>query len=624
MRAFRFVRSIPILRAKWHWTALVSGLAMIAYLSSSAEVAPVDSPTARIEPHLAAKVPDRLLSEADTRRYREIFALQVEGDWTAADELIEQLDEKLLLGHVLAERYLHPTGYKSEYRELAAWLTHYGGHPDAKRIHKLALKRKPKNQAAPERPAVRKNSILATRFVDRASRHRSKKKLTKSERRLAARLKSRIRRNLRRVHLTQTERLLGKPKVRRLFDQFELDEAYSELAAGWLYWGDIDKAYRMAGEVAKRSGDDIPISHWTAGLTAWRLGKIPAAAKHFELLALSDKVSRWNRAAGAYWAARAHFASRQFTQGQRWLTVAAAHSRTFYGQLARYRLGLESDLNFDASVPDDSDIDRLAAKPGGARARALAEIGQNERAEQELLRLGEWNEPGTTQAMLALAQSARLVGLGLEIAKRVLANPAARHSGAEFDTALYPVPPWRPRQGFHLDRALIFAFMRQESSFDPLAKSPDGARGLMQLMPRTAAALDRNREFKGRQRAELYDPTLNMSLGQRYLSQLLRSKRVGNDVLRLAAAYNAGPSNLGRWERRMDYGHDPLMFIETLPTLETRLFVERVLTNLWIYRQRFGQATPTLHALASGRWPAYRALDRRAQQVASRYAPAPD
>ena len=140
MRAFRFVRSIPILRAKWHWTALVSGLAMIAYLSSSAEVAPVDSPTARIEPHLAAKVPDRLLSEADTRRYREIFALQVEGDWTAADELIEQLDEKLLLGHVLAERYLHPTGYKSEYRELAAWLNHYGDHPDAERIHDLGQK----------------------------------------------------------------------------------------------------------------------------------------------------------------------------------------------------------------------------------------------------------------------------------------------------------------------------------------------------------------------------------------------------------------------------------------------------------------------------------------------------
>ncbi len=61
MRTFRFVRSIPILRAKWHWTALVSGLAMIAYLSSSAEVAPVDSPNSPLkkapltEFHAAAK-----------------------------------------------------------------------------------------------------------------------------------------------------------------------------------------------------------------------------------------------------------------------------------------------------------------------------------------------------------------------------------------------------------------------------------------------------------------------------------------------------------------------------------------------------------------------------------------
>ena len=59
------------------------------------------------------------------------------------------------------------------------------------------------------------------------------------------------------------------------------------------------------------------------------------------------------------------------------MTVAAAHSRTFYGLLARYQLGLESDLNFEASFPDRSGIDKLAAIPGGARALALAQIGQN-------------------------------------------------------------------------------------------------------------------------------------------------------------------------------------------------------------------------------------------------------
>ncbi len=147
MRAFRFVRSIPILHAKSQWIALVAGLGMITYLPSSAEFAPADPHMDRKEPHLAKKELDRPLSVADARRYRKAFALQTEGDWTAADKLIEQLDERLLLGHVLAERYLHPTGYKSGYRELVAWLNQYGDHPDAERIYKLALKRKPKNQA---------------------------------------------------------------------------------------------------------------------------------------------------------------------------------------------------------------------------------------------------------------------------------------------------------------------------------------------------------------------------------------------------------------------------------------------------------------------------------------------
>ena len=110
------------------------------------------------------------------------------------------------------------------------------------------------------------------------------------------------------------------------------------------------------------------------------------------------------------------------------MTVAAAHSRTFYGLLARYQLGLESDLNFEASFPDRSGIDKLAAIPGGARALALAQIGQNKRAEQELLRLNEWNEPSITQAMLALAQSARLAGLGLEIANRARTDQRAKWS----------------------------------------------------------------------------------------------------------------------------------------------------------------------------------------------------
>ena len=67
----------------------------------------------------------------------------------------------------------------------------------------------------------------------------------------------------------------------------------------------------------------------------------------------------------------------------------------------------------------------------------------------------------------------------------------------------------------------------------------------------------------------------------------------------------------------MKHEGDPLLFLEILPTLETRLFVERVLTNLWVYHQRFGQDAPSLRALASDQWPPYTSLDNVTAELAS-------
>jgi hypothetical protein len=89
---------------------------------------------------------------------------------------------------------------------------------------------------------------------------------------------------------------------------------------------------------------------------------------------------------------------------------------------------------------------------------------------------------------------------------------------------------------------------------------------------------------------------------------------MGDNVVRgnlfmLAAAYNGGPGNLNKWLRQTNYAEDPLLFIESIPARETRLFIERVLSNFWIYRLRLGQEIPSLDAVAAGHWPYYSALD---------------
>ena len=83
------------------------------------------------------------LTAADVALYQRIFDVQQAGKWRSADQLIKKLESELLLGDVMAQRYLHPTKYRSKFKELQAWLRQYADHPDATRIYRLAVRRRP-------------------------------------------------------------------------------------------------------------------------------------------------------------------------------------------------------------------------------------------------------------------------------------------------------------------------------------------------------------------------------------------------------------------------------------------------------------------------------------------------
>ena len=173
---------------------------------------------------------------------------------------------------------------------------------------------------------------------------------------------------------------------------------------------------------------------------------------------------------------------------------------------------------------------------------------------------------------------------------------------------MYPTPEWDIKEGFVLDRALLFALIRRESAFNFRAKSSKGARGLMQLMPRTASKLEKDHRLRYANKDNLYSMELNLKIGQNFLKDLITNQHTKNSILDTLIAYNAGMSRLQKWKKTMKE-NDPIVFIESIPIKETRWFVKYILTDLWIYRDKLGQEKPSRILLANKKWPVYKSLD---------------
>ena len=545
----------------------------------------------------------RILSNRDIALYQRIFASQEAGDLKPAAKLIIELENPVLLGHVQAQKYLHPTAHRSSFHELEDWLEDYAGHPQARRIYRLAMRRKPADHGAPNKPiaplpaAESSEPPAPTGYI-------SPRKRTRAARRELINLLVHIRKHLRRGLLTKALEHLSGPKLNRLADDVELDIIRAEVAYAHFIQGSDETALELGNQSAKRSGDYATLGYWAAGLAAYRLGDLEAARRQFEGLATAGRGPGPLIAGGAYWAARLNLITRRPKRVSRYLKIAAAHPRSFYGLLANRALGQEIEFAWEPPTLTEHDMKTVMGIPEAVRALALTEVGEIGLAEAEIRRLRPENNPALGRAMLALATRIGLPATQLRVARSLSAADGRRHDGG-----LYPLPVWTPENGFTVDRALLFALMRQESAFNVRAKSRAGARGLMQLMPRTASFVARDNRIHRSREEFLFRPEFNIELGQKYVLLLLSEKTIGNDLMLAIAAYNGGPGNLRKWLRRTDFDGDPLLFKEALPAGETRLFIERVFTNLWIYRARLGQDAPSLDAIAGGHWPVYTPRD---------------
>lgn len=567
--------------------------------------APVPSPAPQTAPlSSSAKIwSPEILSGSDRERYLKIFAAQKRADWKKADKLIDQLADKRLMGYVLADRYLHP-GYAVKYADLRAWMAEYSSTPGADRVYKLALKKKPRKASAPVRPAVQRfrQPSRVNYAVDESGEPLFSDRFQKID--------ARVREIVRSAKAIDALAFLDSSAVRRSLSDVEYDKARVRVATSFFIENENERAYQIADEISRRHPREVPLAHWYAGLAAWRMERFADAASHFERLARSQTVSDWTKAAGGFWAARAHLANRAPEHVAEMLELAADTGATFYGLLATRQLGREPRFTWIEPKLDRAAFDVLVADAAVARAVALVQIGRRDLAEAELVRAHGWLDPNTDQALIALAATFNLPAVELQAASSAELPPARAHDGQiAINSGLYPIPGYEPTNGFRVDRALFYAVMRQESKFRTDATSVAGARGLMQLMPATASRIAQDATLANDNKDRLLDPSFNLSLAQNYFETLMNSSEPRGNLYMLTTAYNGGPGNLSRWLDSINFKGDPFLFIESIPAPETRGYIERVLTNFWIYRAKLGQPSRSLDASASGDWPVYEAVE---------------
>ena len=371
------------------------------------------------------------------------------------------------------------------------------------------------------------------------------------------------------------------------------------LARDALQKGFISEAYKLASEHGVPTSESAAYSQaeWLSGWIALRyLHDADIALGHFTRMhaSVSYPISL---ARGAYWSGRAASESGKPELAREWFEKAAAYSTTYYGQLAATRIKPEAAfVPPSAARPGPELVGTLESSELARISTLLQDIEADIYVRPFLFALADAEDSAAWKAIAArFAVSIGRVDLAVAIARR------ASLTGSELYAEGYPVlwPPSLPESVDlpPVEIPLVLAVIRQESAFSAEARSSAGARGLMQLMPRTASRVANQLRIRHSRRKLTEDPDHNLIIGQTYLAKMLDDFE-GSYVLALCA-YNAGPSRARSWVRQYGDPRDPTVdavdWVEQIPFGETRNYVQRILEGLQVYRARMSaQPAPIL------------------------------
>jgi soluble lytic murein transglycosylase-like protein len=532
----------------------------------------------------------RLLNNDEANNYRAIFAAIRSGAWSEAATRLDSAPDGVLTPIARAELYLAKGSPKADGSSLARLIALAPALPECAQLSRLAQTR-----GISDLPILpQERDLVRMPGASRRSSARTTADLA------AAKIGPQIIQFIKNNQPADAEALVDAQAANL---SIEAQTEWRQRVA-WSYYliGDDQSARRLATQAVAGAGEWTVPANWMLGLASWRAKDFATAALAFNAVATHGLDSEM-RAAGLFWAARADLASQHPERVSAKLRLAAKYPETFYGLLASASLGLAppTDIRPQFMPASWAAIGKL---PNVRVAIALTEIGEDTMADQVLRHQARIGADGDHGALLDLSSRLELPATQIWLAQH---GPAGTTMPV---SARYPMPAWTPQGGWRVDKALIFAHALQESQFRIDATSRVGARGLMQLMPGTAQLIARHRG-EALDTSQLDLPAVSFEYGQSYLEDLRNSPGTQGLLPKVIAAYNAGPKTLMNWTAQGRDRGDPLLFIESIPYVETRAYVAIVLRNYWMYQREAGQASDSLKAMAQGLWPRFPGLPGR-------------
>ena len=549
---------------------------------------------------LAADLP-QILTDVDASLYAQVFALQDKEKINTAINVQSQIADPLLMSEVLYQRYISDT-YHTRGKEIVAWMDKYYDMPGAARMEKLA-----KIKKATVRKARVPNTISGSESIETAqSETWTAKKYSGSAEKKINEFKRAIRTGSTKVAREILENKSFKKKL--------TESDYGRLAGrlSFIYYtnGEMELAKKW-GFVASDANSEYGL--WAMGLLYFKEENYAESQKYFSRILDLPQINNARKTEAAFWAGRAADFKGDREVAKKYWRIAATHPMAFYGALSATMLGQTPEYEFFEQDVSDEDFDELRETKYGRVALALLQIGRKDRAEEYLKYLiTSKSSDRLLHAVNSVASAYGLPRVSIQSASVIKDRGILEIDDDIIYSAQYPLPDWEPLGGWSIDRALLLAITKQESNFRVSAKSGAGANGVMQLMPSTAKRVARANKLDITQ-MDMSNPEHNMFLGQQYIVDLLGHDRVENSIIKMLAAYNAGMGTMVKFEKSF-YTYDPLLYIESFPAYETRSYIKRVMSNLWLYRARLNQPLTSMEELANGNWPLYNSEDEYVQQ----------